>query len=47
MELLFLLHESGTAVVVITHDLAIAAQCHRQVSMRDGRIVADQQQRRE
>jgi putative ABC transport system ATP-binding protein len=47
MELLFLLHESGTAVVVITHDLAIAAQCHRQVSMRDGRIVADHQQRRE
>jgi putative ABC transport system ATP-binding protein len=47
MELLFRLHESGTAVVVITHDLAIAAQCHRQVSMRDGRIVADQQQHQE
>jgi len=42
MELLFGLHEAGTAVVVITHDLSIAAQCRRQVSMRDGCIVADQ-----
>jgi putative ABC transport system ATP-binding protein len=43
MQLLFSLHESGTAVVVITHDASIAAQCGRQVSMRDGRIVDDQQ----
>jgi putative ABC transport system ATP-binding protein len=43
MELLFDLHESGTAVVVITHDPSIAAQCGRQVSMRDGRIVDDRQ----
>jgi putative ABC transport system ATP-binding protein len=42
MELLFALHAAGTAVVVITHDLSIAAQCRRQVSMRDGCIVADQ-----
>jgi len=42
MELLFALHESGTAVVVITHDLSIAAQCRRQVNMRDGCIVADE-----
>jgi putative ABC transport system ATP-binding protein len=42
-ELLFRLHEGGTAVMVITHDAAIAAQCQRQVSMRDGRVVADQQ----
>lgn len=42
MDLLFALHEAGTAVVVITHDLSIAAQCRRQVSMRDGCIVADQ-----
>ena len=41
MELLFALHAAGTAIVVITHDLAIAAQCRRQVSMRDGCIVAD------
>lgn len=47
MELLFSLHRGGTAVVVITHDPAIAAQCRRQVSMRDGRIVDDRQRVRE
>jgi len=30
------------AVVVVTHDLAVAATAHRTVSMRDGRIVADE-----
>lgn len=43
MELLHSLHQGGTAVVVITHDPGIASRCSRQVSMRDGRIVADQQ----
>jgi putative ABC transport system ATP-binding protein len=43
MELLHSLHRGGTAVVVITHDPGIASRCLRQVSMRDGRIVADQQ----
>lgn len=42
MELLMTLHKSGTAIVVITHDLAIAAQCPRQIRMRDGCIVEDQ-----
>lgn len=43
MELLYSLHDAGTAVVVITHDPGIASRCSRQVSMRDGRVVADQQ----
>jgi putative ABC transport system ATP-binding protein len=30
------------AVVVVTHDLAVAATALRKVSMRDGRIVADE-----
>jgi putative ABC transport system ATP-binding protein len=47
MELLFSLHEGGTGIVVITHDPAIAAQCGRQVSMRDGRIVDDQTRERQ
>lgn len=46
MELLFELHAGGTAVVVITHDLAIAAQCRRQVAMRDGCIVRDAAEQR-
>jgi putative ABC transport system ATP-binding protein len=33
------LHEHGTAVVVVTHDAAVAARAHRLLSMRDGRIV--------
>ncbi|MFC7550367.1 ABC transporter ATP-binding protein [Plantactinospora sp. GCM10030261] len=41
MSLLRELHASGTTVVVITHDLEIAASLPRQVRMRDGRIVAD------
>lgn len=46
MELLFSLHRAGTAIVVITHDPSIAAQCARQVAMRDGHIVSDQRQGR-
>jgi ABC-type lipoprotein export system ATPase subunit len=29
-------------VVMVTHDLGVAATTARQVSMRDGRIVADE-----
>ena len=35
------LAEDGTAVVVVTHDQAVAAAMDRHVLMRDGRIVAD------
>jgi putative ABC transport system ATP-binding protein len=35
------LHGDGTAVVVVTHDPAIAARAPRVLSMRDGRIVSD------
>jgi putative ABC transport system ATP-binding protein len=42
MELLYSLHHRGSAVVVITHDPQVAARCSRQVSMRDGRVIADQ-----
>jgi putative ABC transport system ATP-binding protein len=41
MGLLHELHAAGTTVVVITHDLQIAAGLPRQVRMRDGRIVQD------
>jgi putative ABC transport system ATP-binding protein len=33
------LHETGTAVVVVTHDMAVAARAHRLLTMRDGQIV--------
>ncbi|WP_434449267.1 ABC transporter ATP-binding protein [Lentzea sp. E54] len=35
------LNETGTTVVVITHDRDIAAGLPRQVDMRDGRIIGD------
>ncbi|MBT2234646.1 ABC transporter ATP-binding protein [Nonomuraea sp. NEAU-A123] len=35
------LHAAGTTIAIITHDAEIAAWCHRQVRLRDGRIVAD------
>ncbi len=34
-------HERGTAVVVVTHDPAVAARAHRLIGMRDGRIVEE------
>ncbi|MBC6461961.1 ABC transporter ATP-binding protein [Actinomadura sp. HBU206391] len=35
------LHAAGTTVMVITHDLEVAAGLDRQVLMRDGRVVGD------
>src|SRR3954471_19766943 len=31
----------GSTVVIVTHDLQVAARCPRTVTIRDGRIVAD------
>jgi putative ABC transport system ATP-binding protein len=36
------LHESGTTIVVITHDHDVAAMLPRQVHIRDGQIVSDE-----
>lgn len=41
MRLLRSVSASGTAVVVVTHDRAIAASLDRQVELRDGRVVSD------
>jgi putative ABC transport system ATP-binding protein len=38
------LHADGTAVVVVTHDPAVAARAHRLLRMRDGRIVDESRQ---
>lgn len=40
-ELLDRLHLDGTAVVVVTHDTAVAARARRTITMRDGRIAGD------
>ena len=41
IDLLAGLAADGTAVVVVTHDAAVAAAMDRRVVMRDGRIIAD------
>ena len=41
MRLLLDLHETGTAIVVITHEHAVASKLPRQVSMLDGEVVDD------
>ncbi len=41
IELLAGLAADGTAVVVVTHDQAVAAAMDRRILMRDGRITAD------
>jgi putative ABC transport system ATP-binding protein len=41
MELLHELNETGTTVVVITHDVRLAERIPRRISMRDGQVVAD------
>jgi putative ABC transport system ATP-binding protein len=35
------LHETGTTIVVITHDQQLAAHLPRQIEMLDGRIITD------
>jgi len=42
IELLAGLAADGTAVVVVTHDPAVAAAMDRRVVMQDGRIIADE-----
>ena len=41
VELLHELNRQGTTVVVITHDVELAARLPRQIAIRDGRVVAD------
>jgi putative ABC transport system ATP-binding protein len=44
IELLRRLHGSGQTILLVTHDAAVAAAAGRLVRMRDGRIVAPEQE---
>lgn len=41
MQMLHDLHEEGNTIVIITHDLNIAKQAERIVTIKDGKIVSD------
>jgi len=42
MALLEGLHETGTTLIVVTHDRQLGARARRRIAMRDGQIVADE-----
>jgi putative ABC transport system ATP-binding protein len=42
MELLSELHRSGLSLILVTHDSTVAAHADRLITVRDGRIVADE-----
>ncbi|GJL74934.1 ABC transporter ATP-binding protein [Nitrosomonas sp.] len=41
MALLENLHETGTTLIVVTHDRELGDRAHRQLMMRDGKILTD------
>ncbi len=41
MELFDRLHDAGNTVILVTHETDIAAHAHRQVTLRDGRVLTD------
>lgn len=41
MQMLHDLHEEGNTIVIITHDLSIAKQAERIVTIKDGKITSD------
>jgi putative ABC transport system ATP-binding protein len=41
MALFDALHAAGNTVVLVTHETEIAAHTHRQVLLRDGKVVSD------
>ena len=41
MELIVSLNDEGTTVILVTHDLEVAAMSTRQVTLKDGRIETD------
>ena len=43
MELLLELNNSGSTIVIVTHDNEIANQCSRVVRINDGRIIDDEE----
>jgi putative ABC transport system ATP-binding protein len=43
MELLGELHAEGLSIILVTHDPTVAAHADRLITVRDGRLVGDEQ----
>src|SRR5690606_21873337 len=43
LQLFHELHRSGVTIVLVTHEMAVAAQAQRVVRMKDGKIIEDRQ----
>ena len=41
LELFQRLHNAGNTLILVTHEMSIAAQCPRAIRMSDGRIISD------
>lgn len=41
MELFHMIHEKGTTVIIVTHDMELANQCDRKIVIADGCIVEE------
>ncbi|HEX6200977.1 MAG TPA: ATP-binding cassette domain-containing protein, partial [Thermoanaerobaculia bacterium] len=41
MDLFDQLHAGGNTVILVTHETDIAAHAHRQVTLRDGKVLSD------
>lgn len=41
MELFHMIHEKGTTVIIVTHDMEIANQCDRKIVIADGCIAEE------
>lgn len=41
MELFHMIHEKGTTVIIVTHDMEIANECDRKIVIADGCIVEE------
>lgn len=43
MDLFKEFHQAGKTIILITHELEIAALCQRTITLRDGQIISDEQ----
>ena len=43
LDIILSLNQEGKTVIIVTHDLSIARECKRMISMLDGKIISDEE----